>query len=112
MMVKISFQFPAEAIPALKGYQGQKIADTEKVTNTSIWLKRTKDGRGIAKISGENENSVILAKRILELAMKHFEASCQSKEPLTRQMQGAESAALDLETFFFETDKKSSQKQH
>ena len=98
-MEKESFCFPVEAMPALIGYQGQKITDTKKVTGTSIRLKKTKDGRGIANISGVNRNSVITARRILELAVKHFQASCQPRKPITPQAPGRVEALIKFSDF-------------
>ena len=96
-----TIQVSESVIPALKGLNGQKVQDTEKVTNTSIKFKKNSWGSFHAIISSKSMHDVLKAEKIIHLSIKHLEASL---DPLNHieESHEVESARLDLETFYFE----------
>ena len=92
-----------EAIPALKGLNGQKIKDTENVSKTKIRFKQDNTGRHMAVISSPSKASIKLAEEIIHIAINHFYASL---EPPVHSYKpdklNVEAAKYDLETIIFE----------
>ena len=93
--------FPIEVLPALKGISGQKVTDTQNLTNTKIYRKR-KVEKVAVHIVGQRWKDVKMAEKVLLLATKHFESSICPPFSVVASDPDMSAAELDIQTFFFE----------
>ena len=102
MVCRKSIELPIEALPALKGLCGQKVRDTQEVTQTKIHFKR-KSSTVLAHIIGSCWKNVSRAEKILKLCVKHLNASLCPLKSMEVETMDEEDVERDLRTFYFET---------
>ena len=101
-MLSETVYVPSECLPALLGLEGKKHKDTERVSKTKIRFKRVNSDSYNAKIFGKPDN-IILAKQIIDVAIKHFKASVSEDSQEDPALPGKDEAVLDCNMFISET---------
>ena len=98
----VSFEVPSVCVPALIGYNGDKVKDTRVKTNTQIIFSSLSGQFHLVSIIGEEAN-VITAHRIIIMAIKHhFSSVLTANTSVT--CPGREEAELDIKTILSEID--------
>ena len=97
-----TISLPLECLPALKGMGGQKVKDTQTMTNTNIYFKRLSSSVS-AHIVGQSWKDVTKAEKIMKIAVNHFYASIAPPKVTNVICKDAEDTENDLRTFYFET---------
>ena len=99
----LEFMVPAEAVPALIGYNGQKHKDTESRTRTRIKFIKVSDIIFAVSIIGSPDDCN-LAKSLINMAIGHHLAAI--KVPLKYEEDfGQIHATYDVQTFLHEVYK-------
>ena len=100
-----TLRVPAYTISALKGINGQKVLDTERVTETVIRFKCNAQGFYHAHISGKNQEDVSRAVEILKICIMHYDSSLSDTSIEKCGVSKIDRISVDLETFWFEVSK-------
>ena len=100
-MIEDSFCVPSVVIPSLIGLKGNKHKDTEQISKTKISFKRMDSCTHKVHISGLPEG-IKTAKKIVELAVKHYSASVAIGTVLDNNVAAKEEAILDCKMFISE----------
>ena len=104
-MVLGQMMVPTESIPAIIGHAGLKIKDIQKASRTNLHIikKPDVDILSLVEISGTDICSVERAKKLINLAVKHYFAAVSKPNSKSSYVKSEwHEAALDARTFWAE----------
>ena len=101
----VSVNVHCSTIPSLIGIKGRKVKDIEKLTGTKIKIPKKRDGNMMIGIDGNDKEMVYRAKDLINIAIKHHEASLAKRQEEREREPGIDESKADLRTFYSEIEK-------
>ena len=96
----LSFNVPADSVPALLGLKGNKLKDTQMKTNTRIKFLQQSEELYNVNIQG-NISDCHLAQKLIFLGVRHHQAAVVSRTYVEYQGDGTE-VKHDIRAFIAE----------